>query len=147
MNPLDEQIAIKLFGWRWLAFDGEPESVHTAIDKTCRVRWLFPPDDKSTYLEQWLAHRNVGEAIGDEPLFEHCFMIYYPPRFHDNETACFRALVPAMEKRGFDFYCIKSPKKLYRVEFIRDFYHIASGDTTAEAICKAALAALEGEHA
>lgn len=68
-------------------------------------------------------------------------------RFHDNETACFRVLIPEMEKRGWSRHCIKfSNSTEFEIGFYKGgFCYRGKADTMAEAICQAALLALESE--
>lgn len=52
MNPIDEAIAIKLFGWRWLAFDRYV--VHFV---PCRVRSISPLETNG-YWNEYLTEAN-----------------------------------------------------------------------------------------
>lgn len=152
MNPIDEAIAIKLFGWRWLAFDGFPNRDTSDFPKKCRVRRLFPAmEELGKSWKDYFKANNVGPATGDELLsYGYCYSNGppIPPRFHDNETACFRALIPEMEKRGWRRFCLKFSKAPdFEVAFYKGgFCYRGKADTMAEAICQAALRALEGEN-
>lgn len=115
MNPIDESIAIKLFGWRWLKLE----------EVSCRAKCLFPPDENAPI---WFANN--------------------PPSFHDNETLCFRVLIPAMEKRGYVFgmaFGAEIRAQFDRNEYPGYYVYECRGETVAEAICQAALRALEEE--
>ena len=70
----DEQIAEKLFGWKWMAFDGIPIKGTSDYPRKQRVRQFL--SGKQLKSKRWREHMKANEgapAIGDEPLsYTHC---------------------------------------------------------------------------
>ena len=68
-HNMAEELAVKLLGWKWLSFVGQPTKDHPRYPDKIRVRQLFPPrqlDDA-----QWNAflYKNEAQpANGSEPL-------------------------------------------------------------------------------
>jgi hypothetical protein len=60
-HDLHEELAIRLLGWRWMAFTGIPVKGTASYPKKCRVRQLFSKEQLATLTD-------AEEATGDEPL-------------------------------------------------------------------------------
>lgn len=156
MHHLDEAIAKHLFGWKWVSFMGVPIRDTENYPDKCRVR-LFISEENLRHSE-WQKFINKPknefrhEATGAEPLdYCYCSSQGYPvpPSFAGNETACFQRLIPAMEARGYTFSLVRHAegRGLYFAEFDKKhrwFRHHCK--SASEAICQAAVKALEGEE-
>lgn len=68
-HQLDEELAIKLLGWKWMSFIGTPVKSEPGYPEERRVRQLMSA--KALKSEQWKQHleeHEGREATGDEPL-------------------------------------------------------------------------------
>jgi hypothetical protein len=76
MNELDEEVAKKIFGWRWMSWVGIPVKGTPGYPARCRIRQFMSPDTMRN--QRWLDFWNrsdvgeVREATGDEPL-SYCY--------------------------------------------------------------------------
>jgi hypothetical protein len=68
-HKLNEELAIKLLGWKWIAFDGIPIRTAPGYPDQCRVRELFSPEEQASKgWQDFFAEHNASDATGDEPL-------------------------------------------------------------------------------
>ncbi len=68
-HGMDEEIAVRLFGWKWMSYVGIPIRGTEGYPKECRVRELFSPTQLK--MPEWIEHfaKHEGrEAEGTEPL-------------------------------------------------------------------------------
>lgn len=68
-HMLDEELAIRLLGWKWMSFIGTPVKSSPAYPNLVRVRQLMSP--KQLESKSWINYFNRTEgreATGDEPL-------------------------------------------------------------------------------
>lgn len=68
-HQLDEELAIRLLGWKWMSFIGIPVKGTSGYPAKCRVRQLFSAAQLKAkswreFFEEW----EGCEATGDEPL-------------------------------------------------------------------------------
>lgn len=66
---LDEQVAVNMFGWKWMSWMGTPTHSTPGYPKACRVRQLFSPKlfTGDLWVEFWKS-REGRDATGDEAL-------------------------------------------------------------------------------
>lgn len=87
-SELNEELAVRLLGWKWLSFMTRPSKSHPEyyIGKNIRCRRLFSPEELNS--ERWndvFAERDARDATGDEPLaYAYCSSNgpACPPKFH-----------------------------------------------------------------
>lgn len=100
---LNEQVAQKFFGWRWLAYFGRPTRAHPEYPKEMRVRRFFPPDTElGERWAEWFAHRPVSPANGDEPLC-YCYSSSMGPHIVPDYTGdenAIREMERELHRRG-----------------------------------------------
>ncbi len=91
----NEQIATKLFGWKWIAYIGRPMNSHPEYRtrEKMRVRRFVSPQLLAN--KNWIKHfESIGgyaDAIGDEPL-DYCYCSSMGPEivpcYSSSEAAC-----------------------------------------------------------
>ena len=68
-HGLDELIAIRVLGWKWVSFIGTPIKGTACYPNKCRVRQLFSPEQMNTTgWQESVFARDGGEVDGSEPL-------------------------------------------------------------------------------
>jgi hypothetical protein len=78
-GELDEAVAERIFGWRWMAFEGIPVRYAPGYPQKCRVCQFLPPEQVTSDMEP---------ATGDEPLaYRYCSSagVEVPPDYHSRD--------------------------------------------------------------
>lgn len=82
---VNQLIAMKLFGWKWIAFIGCPVRGTEGYPENCKVRQFVSPELLAN--KKWKAFfESVGgftDATGEEPL-AYCYCSSRGPEFYDD---------------------------------------------------------------
>lgn len=85
----NEEIAIKLMGWKWMTFHGIPVKGAPGYPEECTVKQLFTPEALANPKWQEIF---TGEATGQEPLsYTYCssgFNAATVPNYFEDMKAC-----------------------------------------------------------
>lgn len=73
-HRLDEELAIRLLGWKWISFVGIPVRETPSYPKKTRVRQLFSKSQlEGKDWEEFARKYEAKEATGEEPLaYSYC---------------------------------------------------------------------------
>ncbi len=85
-HNLNEELAIRILGWKWMSFFDTPVKGTEGYPVKCRVRQLFTVEQlKSDDWQKFLQENDCAEATGNEPLAytycSNCRRYKSPPRF------------------------------------------------------------------
>lgn len=149
MSDLQRDVAERVMGWRWVAFEGVPTRDTAGYPAKCRVRMFCPPDMIESNADTW-----IGEATGDEPLsYKYCSSSPAPfvPDWHSDPGAAWQ-VVERMRELGWT--CVVTVNDdgawcelaRYGDEIIASSVVCHHSLDMPEAVCRAALAAVEASH-
>ncbi len=68
-HEMTEELAVRLLGWKWMAFDDIPIKGTPGYPAECRVRQLFSAKQlANAKWRKYLEEHNASDATGEEPL-------------------------------------------------------------------------------